>query len=65
LKWVIREKAKVNRIACPWLIRNFIDQDAEFLFVPKDIVKTVAERVSAIPFDSPGVELTHHLEKSS
>jgi hypothetical protein len=65
LKWVTREKAKVNRIACPWLIRNFIDQDAEFLFVPKDIVKTVAERESAIPFDSPGVELTHYLEKSS
>ena len=63
LKWVTREKAKVDRIACPWLIRNFIDENAEFLFVPKDSVNLVAERESAIPFDSPGVELTHHMHE--
>jgi len=63
LKWVTREKAKVDRIACPWLIRHFIDEDAEFLFVPKDSVKAVAERESAIPFDSPGVELTHYMHE--
>jgi len=62
LKWVTREKAKVDRIACPWLIRNFIDENAEFLFVPKDTVKVVAESESAIPFDSPGVELSHYVE---
>jgi hypothetical protein len=60
LKWVTREKAKVDRIACPWLIRNFVDENAEFLFVPKDSVNAVAERESAIAFDSPDVELTHY-----
>ena len=63
LKWVTREKAKVDRIACPWLIRNFIDENAEFLFVPKDSVNPVAERESAIPFDSSGVELTHYMHE--
>ena len=62
MNWVTREKAKVDRIACPWLIRNCIDKDAEFLFVPKDKVNEVAEREYAIPFDSPGVELTHYKE---
>lgn len=62
MKWVTREKAKVDRIACPWLISKFVDKDAEFLFVPKDEVNDVAARKSAIPFDSPGVELTHYMQ---
>jgi len=62
LKWVTREKAKVDRIACPWLIRRFVDPAAEFLFVPPDRVKAVAEEEGAIPFDAAGVELTHYKE---
>jgi hypothetical protein len=65
MKWVTREKAKVDRIACPWLIRRFIDKDAEFLFVPKENVLKVAENEKAIPFDTPGVELTHYNEAGS
>ena len=60
MKWVTREKAKVDRIACPWLIKRFIDRDAEFLFVPPDKVLEVADREDAIPFDVPGVELGHY-----
>ena len=59
MKFVTRERAKVDRIACPWLIRRFVDPDAEFLFVPAEDVRTVAERESAIPFDVDGVELGH------
>jgi len=62
MKWVTRERAHVDRIACPWLIKNFVDKDAEFLFVPADSVKEVSEREGAIPFDTPGVELTHYFE---
>lgn len=62
MKWITREKAKVDRIACPWLISRFIDKDAEFLFVPKDKVIETAKKVGAIPFDTPGVELTHFEE---
>ncbi len=62
MKWVTREKAKVDRIACPWLISRFVDPAAEFLFVPKEQVQEVAKRESAIPFDAPDVELGHHLE---
>jgi hypothetical protein len=62
MKWVTREKAKVDRIACPWLISKFVDPAAEFLFVPADKVKAVAEKEGAIPFDAPGVELTHYSE---
>lgn len=61
-KWVTREKAKVDRIACPWLITHFVDKEAEFLFVPKDKVKEVASKENAIPFDAPNVELTHYEE---
>src|SRR5213594_2612791 len=60
MKWVTREKAKVDRIACPWLITRFVDAKAEFLFVPREKVDEVAKRQGAIPFDSPGVELTHY-----
>jgi hypothetical protein len=59
MKWVTRENAKVDRIACPWLIRRFIDQEAQFLYVPAGEVLAVAEREGAIPFDVKGVELGH------
>jgi len=59
MKWVTRERPKVDRIACPWLVRRFVDEDAEFLFVPPNQVTTVAERDGAVPYDVPGVELTH------
>ena len=60
MKWVTRERAKVDRIACPWLIAKFVDPRAEFLFVPNDRVLEVAKRKGAIPFDTPGAELTHY-----
>jgi hypothetical protein len=60
MKWVTRRKARVDRIACPWLIRRFIDRRAEFLFVPEDQVMETARREEALPFDVPGVELGHH-----
>ncbi len=59
MKWVTREDAKVDRIACPWLIRRFVDRDAVFLYVPADEVTSVAAREGAIPYDVPGVELGH------
>lgn len=59
MKWITREDAKVDRIACPWLIRKFVDREAEFLFVPSDQVMEVAEREKAIPYDVPGVDLGH------
>jgi hypothetical protein len=59
MKWVTRENANVDRIACPWLIKRFADKDAEFLFVPRDEVMSVAEREGAIPYDVPNVELGH------
>jgi hypothetical protein len=65
MKWVTREKARVDRIACPWLISRFIDKEPTFLFVPPDQVKKVAEREGATPYDIPGVELGHHGERCS
>ncbi len=65
MKWVTREKAKVDRIACPWLIKRFIDPNAEFLFVPADKVMEIAKKEHATPFDAPGVELGHHGDKVS
>jgi hypothetical protein len=65
MKWVTRERAKVDRIACPWLIKKFVDPSAEFLFVPAERVKEVAQKEGAIPFDAPGVELTHYREEGS
>lgn len=62
MKWVTREKAKVDRIACPWLISRFVDPKAEFLFVPKEKVLDVAKEQGAIPFDTPGAELHHFKE---
>ena len=60
MKWVTRERVKVDRVACPWLIKKFVDPEAEFLFVPADQVMAVAERDGATPFDVPGVALGHH-----
>jgi hypothetical protein len=65
MKWVTRERVKVDRVACPWLIEKFIDPKAEFLFVPRKMVLEVADREGAIPFDVPGAELGHHSGKCS
>jgi hypothetical protein len=59
MKWVTRERPKTDRIACPWLIRNFIDRDAEFLDVPAGEVLEVAGREGAHSYDAPGAEYTH------
>jgi hypothetical protein len=59
MKWVTRERPKIDRIACPWLIARFIDRDPEFLYVPAKDVLAVAEETGAIPYDIPGVEMTH------
>ncbi|HEV2139177.1 MAG TPA: chromate resistance protein ChrB domain-containing protein [Nitrososphaerales archaeon] len=62
MKWITREKAKVDRIACPWLIKKFIDPQAELIFVPADKVLAEAKRVGGISYDAPGAELTHFKE---
>jgi hypothetical protein len=59
MKWVTREHPKTDRIACPWLIRKFIDPDAEIVYVPSDQVLSYAEREGATSFDSPGAKYTH------
>lgn len=59
MKWVTRERPKTDRIACPWLIRNFIDADAEFLYVPADEVLAAAAREGAHSYDAPGARYTH------
>lgn len=59
MKWVTRARPMVDRIACPWLIRRFVDPAAEFLYVPADQVMAVADNENAIPFDVPGAELGH------
>lgn len=59
MKWITRERPKIDRIACPWLVTRFIDRDPEFLFVPADSVVAKAEQLGAIPYDIPGVELSH------
>jgi hypothetical protein len=65
MKWVTREKARVDRIACPWLITRFIDKEATFLFVPARDVAAVAKQEDAIPYDVPDVELGHHGDQCS
>jgi hypothetical protein len=65
MKWITRERPKIDRIACPWLIRRFIDPKAEFLYVPKDRVLEVAHAQDATPYDVPNVELTHDGELCS
>jgi len=65
MKWVTRERARVDRIACPWLIARFVDPDPQFLFVPATQVLETAKREGAIPYDVPNVELGHHGPKCS
>ena len=60
MKWVTRAHVHVDRVACPWLITRFIDSDAEFLFVPRNKIDRIVQETGAIPFDAPGVELSHH-----
>ena len=65
MKWVTRERPKIDRIACPWLIARFIDPEAEFLFVPAARVLEVAQATGAVPYDIPGVEMSHVGEQCS
>ena len=59
MQWITRERPKIDRIACPWLILRFIDAEARFHYVPADRVVTMAKELGATPYDIPGVELTH------
>lgn len=59
MKWVTRERPKIDRIACPWLIARFIDKEPEFLYVPAPEVLPTAEKTGAVPYDIPGVEMSH------
>ena len=63
MKWITRERPKIDRIACPWLIKKFVDPDAEFIYVPFDEVVAKAPVLNAIPFDIPNVEYTHYNEE--
>jgi hypothetical protein len=65
MKWITREHVKVDRVACPWLIRKFVDPEAEFLFVPAARVMEISRQQQAIPYDVPGVELGHHGKECS
>lgn len=65
MKWITREHVKVDRVACPWLIKKFVDAAAEFYFVPAEQVMSEAQRLDAIPFDVPAVELGHHGKECS
>lgn len=65
MKWVTREGAKTDRVACPWLIKKFIDKDAEFVFVPKDQVLETAKRLGGKSFDAAGADYTHRGNKCS
>jgi hypothetical protein len=65
MKWITRERVKVDRVACPWLIKKFVDKDAEFIFAPSDTLMSEAKRLGAIPYDVKGVELGHHGKECS
>ena len=65
MKWITREKVKVDRVACPWLIKKFVDKDAEFIFAPADKVMAEAKMLEAIPYDVKDVELGHHGKECS
>lgn len=65
MKWVTREYVHVDRTACPWLIRKFIDDEAEFVFVPVEKIQEIVKKEKAISFDAPNVELGHHGDKCS
>ena len=60
MKWITRERPKIDRIACPWLIKNFVDKEAEFIYVPKEQVFDKAKELDAIPYDIPGAEYSHY-----
>ena len=60
MKWITRSHVHVDRVACPWLITRFVDNQAEFLFVPRGEIERVVRETGATPFDAPGVELGHH-----
>ena len=65
MKWITREHVKVDRVACPWLIKKFVDKDAEFIFAPLEKVMDEAKRLDAIPYDVKNVELGHHGKECS
>ena len=65
MKWVTREYVHVDRTACPWLIKRFVDPEAEFVFVPNDQIPEVVKKENAIPYDAANIELTHHGDKCS
>jgi hypothetical protein len=65
MKWITREKVKVDRVACPWLVRKFVDAEAEFLFVPAGDVERLGKELGATPYDIEGCELGHHGEDVS
>jgi hypothetical protein len=65
MKWITRERPKIDRIACPWLILRFIDREAEFLYVPAGEVLRQADDLGATPYDIPGVEMSHVGERCS
>jgi hypothetical protein len=65
VKWVTRQYVHVDRTACPWLIKRFVDPNAEFIFVPTEKIEDIVKKESAIPYDAPNVELGHHGEKCS
>lgn len=63
MKWITRERPKIDRIACPWLIKNFVDKEAEFIYVPKELVFEKAKELDAVPYDIPGAEYSHEDER--
>src|SRR5215211_5831004 len=63
MKWITRERPKIDRIACPWLIKRLVDKDAEFIYVPKENVFKEAEKLNAIPYDIHGAEYSHYGEE--
>lgn len=65
MKWITRERPKIDRIACPWLVTRFVDESPEFLYVPGGDVLRVAQETGAIPYDVPDVELGHHGDRCS
>ncbi|WP_241676620.1 chromate resistance protein ChrB domain-containing protein [Flavobacterium pectinovorum] len=65
MRWITREGPNIDRIACPWLIRKFVDKEAEFFYVPYSEVVAKAKEIEAIPFDIPNVEFMHYNEQST
>jgi hypothetical protein len=63
MKWITRDRPKIDRIACPWLIKNFVDKNALIIYAPAEKVKEQAKKLKAIPFDVPDVEFSHHDDK--